>query len=168
MTAPAPVPFAGIVLIDTREQRPYAFTGFRAGARAGHAPLAVTTKVVNLPTGDYSLEGYADRVAIERKSLADLYATLGQGRSRFERELQRLAGMQLGFVVIEAEWRAVVRHPPERSRLAPKSVYCSVIAWQQRYPNVHWWTCPGRRFAEVTTLRILERFWRDQRRAAGG
>jgi hypothetical protein len=36
-----------------------------------------------------------------------------------------------------------------------------VIAWQQRYPRVHWWLCPGRAFAEVTTYRILERYWRD-------
>jgi ERCC4-type nuclease len=116
---------------------------------------------VTLPTGDYSLEGYADRVAVERKTLADLYTTLGQGRERFECELQRLAAMQLGFVVVEADWRTIVRRPPAFSRLNPKTVYRSVIAWQQRFPNVHWWACPNRRFAEVTTLRVLERFQKD-------
>jgi ERCC4-type nuclease len=167
VTDPAPVPFAGTILIDKREQRPYSFAGFHADARAGGVPLAVATRVVCLPTGDYSLEGYGDTVAVERKTLADAYATLGQGRDRFERELERLAQMPFAAVVIEADWRTIIRHPPAHSRLNPKTVYRSVIAWQQRFPNVHWWACPNRRFAEVTTLRVLERFLKDRPGCAG-
>jgi ERCC4-type nuclease len=155
------VTFPAVILIDSREQMPFRFTGLRADAKEGRWPLAVTTRTETLPTGDYSLEGMADRVAVERKSLADLFATLGQDRERFERELVRLAAMQFAAVVVEADWTKILKHPPDFSRLNPKTIFRSVIAWQQRYPRVHWWTCPDRRFAEVVTLRILDRFLKD-------
>jgi ERCC4-type nuclease len=150
--------FPAVVLIDSREQMPFRFTGLRADASDGRRPLAVTTRVETLPTGDYSLEGMSERVAVERKSLTDLFATLGQDRERFERELTRLAEMTFAAVVIEADWLKILKQPPDFSRLNPKTIFRSVIAWQQRFPKVHWWACPDRRFAEVVTLRILERF----------
>jgi hypothetical protein len=105
-------------------------------------------------------------VAIERKSLADLYSTLGQGRQRFARELERLNGYEFTAVVVEAEWSVVIGSPPAYSQLLPKTVYRSVIAWQVRYPKVHWWFVPGRDFAEVTTFRLLERYWKWSHSAA--
>jgi hypothetical protein len=36
-----------------------------------------------------------------------------------------------------------------------------VLAWQQRFVRVHWLFMGSRRLAEVTTLRVLERFYRD-------
>ena len=62
-------------IVDSREQRPYALPG--AVVRA-------------LPAGDYSVEGFEDRVAIERKSKADAYSTLGGARSRFQRAASSL------------------------------------------------------------------------------
>lgn len=116
-----------------------------------------------LRQGDYSLWGCHDRVAVERKSKADLFATLGQGRDRFERELERMASLEFAAVVVEAEWSEVLSDPPRHSDLNPKTVFRSVIAWQQRNPWIHWWFVGGRRMGEVTTLRILERFWKDQK-----
>lgn len=156
-----PVAFPAAVLIDTREQRPYAFAGLTADAHQGGGPLVVETRPATLPSGDYSLDGFADRVAVERKSKADLFGTLGRGRERFERELARLAGMEFAAVVVEAEWSEVFDDPPARSGLAPKCVYRSVLAWQQRFPLVHWLFVPGRDFAEVTTFRVLQRFHTD-------
>jgi ERCC4-type nuclease len=154
--------FPVVVLVDTREQMPFHFTGLRADAKDGRRPLVVSTRVATLATGDYSLEGMADRIAVERKSLADLFATLGQDRERFERELTRLAEMTFAAVVVEADWEKILKHPPDFSRLNPKTIFRSVIAWQQRYPRVHWWMGPDRRFAEIVTLRILERFLKEQ------
>jgi ERCC4-type nuclease len=151
-----------VILIDDRERRPYKFARLRGDARDGHAPLAVASRRVTLPTGDYSIDGLADRVAVERKSLADLYGTLGQRRELFEGELARLNAMDAAFVVVEADWRTILRSPPAHSRLNPKSVFRSVVAWQQRFPRVHWWTCPNRAFGEVVTFRILQRYVRDR------
>ena len=60
------------IAVDTREQRPYQYPG---------------AQVCTLPTGDYSVVGLKDRVAIERKTKADAYSSLGQGRARFRRPL---------------------------------------------------------------------------------
>jgi ERCC4-type nuclease len=149
------------ILIDTREQAPYSFRGFLADANRDNAPLVVPVKTATLQTGDYSIDTMKDQVAVERKSLSDLYGTIGQGRERFERELVRLDDMEFAAVVIEAGWSAIIGHPPTHSELRPKTVYRSIIAWQQRYPRVHWWACDTRTFAERTTLRILQRFWTD-------
>lgn len=53
------------IVIDTREQTPYGFAKYDA------EPIRAA-----LPTGDYSLPGFEDRVAIERKSLDDLVGCL--------------------------------------------------------------------------------------------
>jgi hypothetical protein len=62
--------------------------------------------------------------------------------------------------VIEADWQTLLHDPPANSRLSPKVIFRSVIAWQQEYPRIHWWTAADRRFAEITTFRILERYCR--------
>lgn len=149
------------VAIDTREQAPFAFRGIHSDARQKRKLLLIPTTRKTLHTGDYSIEGYESEITIERKSLEDLYGTLGQGRDRFERELERIASFQHAFVVVEASWMKILESPPPQTRLAPKSVYRSILAWQQRIPHLHWWACHTRRFAEITTFRILERFFRD-------
>ena len=143
-----------IIIADTREQCPYTFTCIAPPPRV---------EVATLNVGDYSLKGLTDKVGIERKSLADCFSTFGQGRVRFQRELERAIGFQFFAVVIEADMHTIVKHPPARSRLNPKTVIASIAAWSMRY-GVHFWTCPNREFAERYTYRLLERFWRDKER----
>lgn len=149
--SPRPQKRRMIIIVDTREQLPYDFACITP-------PPAV--EVATLDAGDYSLKGFEGQVAIERKTLNDAYSTFGQGRRRFQVELERLAGYQFAAVVIEADWHTIVRRPPSRSRLNPKTVVASIAAWSQRY-GVHFWTCPNREFAERWTYRLLERFWKD-------
>lgn len=156
------IDFPVTVVIDSREQRAFDFSGIKADADQGGKIFRVKTVVEGLRSGDYSLEGFENKVAVERKSIGDLFGTLSQDRARFERELCRLACYDFSAVVVEADWRAVLTDPPARSQLNPKTIIRSVIAWQQRYACTHWWFCPDRRFAEVLTLRILERYWKDQ------
>ena len=143
------IPFE--ILVDTREQRPYLFDSIK--------PIPATS-VTTLKTGDYSLSGFSDEIIIERKSLADAFQTFGKGRQRFIRELERMSKYNFAIVIIEADWLTILRHPPARSRLNPKSVYASIVAWMQRY-NVHFMTAPNRAFAEKTTYRLLDRYYRD-------
>jgi ERCC4-type nuclease len=165
-----------IIVCDTREQTPYAFAGLAADAKARNRPLVVHTQRGTLGQGDYSLLGFEAWVAVERKSAADLFGTLGQARRRFERELARLQSLQFAAVVVEAEWSELLKDPPRHSRLNPRTVFRSVVAWQQRFNRVHWSFLPGRRAAEAAVFRILERYWRDKekgrhpsaRRAAPG
>lgn len=149
------------VKIDTREQLGYDFIGLTCDQADGGGSLTVPTVTGTLASGDYSLVGYEDRVACERKSLADLYGTLGGGRERFERELARLALMEFAAVVIEATWPELCSDPPPHTQLPAKIVFRSIVAWSVRYPRVHWFPAGPRRLAEITTFRLLERFVRE-------
>ena len=79
------------IVVDTREKEPYSF------------PLdGVQTIRRKLVAGDYSLDGFEERVAVERKSLADFVSTVIHARSRFTRELTRLQEFEAACVVVEA------------------------------------------------------------------
>ena len=53
-----------VLLIDTREQEPLAFTN-------------LTSMSATMSTGDYSIQGAEDLFAIERKTVVDLVARCG-------------------------------------------------------------------------------------------
>jgi hypothetical protein len=151
------------ILVDGREKAPYRFEGIRADAGQQRRPMLVTTEWQHLVTGDYTISGLQDAVCIERKSLEDLYSTLGQNRDRFEREhermLQIIEGGGLACVVVEADWETAMHWPPQRSQLPPKIVFRTAVSWQVRY-RVPWHFMPDRRFAEIYTFRFLEKFWK--------
>jgi DNA excision repair protein ERCC-4 len=80
-----------VAIIDTREQKPYAFPSGR---------LAMVRRA--LPAGDYSLEGLEGALAVERKSLADFVNTVIGDRDRWKAELAKLTGYRCAAVVVEA------------------------------------------------------------------
>lgn len=76
------------IIVDTREQKPY----WKEGSD-------VIRK--KLDTGDYSIEGYENKIAIERKSLSDLYGSLTSGHKRFARELERSKKLDYFTILID-------------------------------------------------------------------
>jgi DNA excision repair protein ERCC-4 len=104
------------VVVDTREQEPYAFN-----------PAVVTVTRRALPAGDYSLPGYEASISIERKSLADFVASVIQGRARFQRELRALAEYDLGCVVVEGSLGDVLAGR-YRSGASPSAVFGAVLS----------------------------------------
>lgn len=110
------------VLIDTREQRPLAFT--------------VSTERATLPTADYSCRVGAldlrEQVAIERKSISDLCGCIGGERERFERCLERLAKFPYRALVIEGDARKVALGDP-RTKLKPQHIMGSLMAWGMKH-----------------------------------
>jgi len=162
-----------VVLVDSREQAPWQFHGiFTDTPGKPPKPLVVRTRIATLRTGDYSIEkahaaaqghpGTPHACAIERKSLADLWGTLGAGRERFERELQRLSQLDRAVVIVEAGWPDILGnasgHPAELSRLTRKAVLHSIIAWQIEYPQIQWILAGNRAIAERIAWRWLSRF----------
>ncbi len=154
------------IVVDTREQKPWTFQGFEADARDKYAEILVQTERGTLVTGDYSIKGLEDRVTIERKSLNDAFGTFGGDRDRWERELCRLQEVGCASVIVEAGWSSVLRADRPLSTkgrcFTPKMFYRSVISWQIKFSNVHWWFAPTARFAERTCFRILEKFWHER------
>ena len=137
------------VLRDTQEKRPLVFSD------------CVKVRIESLKTGDYTLEGFRDRVTVERKSLDDLVGCCTHERSRFVRELERMKPSRGGFwvsaVVIESGLPELLRHD-YKSKTHPNSVLGSVNRWQARYRVPFVWA--GSRFcAGFAVLSILWNFY---------
>ena len=111
------------VIIDSREQSPFAFHNEKYGVEKAVGTLSI---------GDYSLAGLEDHIAVERKSLPDLVLCLGRERDRFERELQRGAALDAFCVVCEGSWLDLAQGN-YRSQLKPHSACQSVAAFMARY-----------------------------------
>lgn len=173
---PVACPFQ--IVIDSREKRPFSFDGLRANADLGHRPISVEKVVTGIPSGDYTVRMMVDlgglvvpvdwshRIAVERKSLADLFGTILDDRDRFEKELARLDQLQFAAVVVEGQLSDVLSYITPGPVKTPHDVRAtrvdrSILAWQQRFPRVHWRFEPGRARAEEVTFRILERAYRN-------
>ena len=149
----APVKPSGplIVLVDSREQRPFDFS-------APSLP-PVEIRRATLRTGDYSLEGLEGVVAVERKSLNDLVGCLTRGRARFERELERGAALARFAVIVEAAWHDLARGR-YRSQMSPRSAVESVAALQARY-GIPFNFAGDRKAAEYLTISWLRHYHKE-------
>ena len=145
------------ILVDTREQRPFAFSGCRhyEGVTLEAAPLMV---------GDYSLPGLTDKIAVERKELPDLVQCLARERDRFERELARARGLEAFMVVVEASF-ADLTTGAYRSRLNPHAAAQSVLAFQNRY-RAPFFFAGSRPLAEYAAWSFLRQYLLDWQKRA--
>ncbi len=110
-----------VIVIDTREQKPYAFDPDRA-----------PTLTRMLPAGDYSLAGLEEDVAIERKSLDDLVNTVIWEWDRFEKELLVLGTYDAACIVVEGDLTDI-RQGRYRSAAHPNAVLGRLLAIQLRH-----------------------------------
>ncbi len=142
--------FNPTIVIDTREQQPWAFDPV---IQVEHAALAA---------GDYSILTLEDVVAVERKSLGDYVNTVVHDWLRFRKELNRLGGYELACVVVEADLSDVLDHRYE-SEASPESVLgrTNAIFLDHGVP-VFWW---GKR---EHAIRAATNFLRLAYRKLGG
>jgi len=135
------------IITDSREQTPLVFEN-------------LPTERGTLISGDYSVKGFENDFAIERKSIADLCGSLTRGRERFERELHRLRGFDFARVLIVGSPDEVSKHTPNA-----KAIFSSITAMEIR------WRIPFLfEPSPAIAARLVERwswfFWRH-RTAAG-
>ena len=136
-----------VIVIDTREQKPYSFPCNMVKA--------------GLETGDYSLLGHETRIAVERKRPEEMFLCVGKERKRFERELERFVGFEYAAIVIEGNLGDMIR-PSAFSTVSPKTVINSLVSWSVRF-NVHVYFCGTRNLARTLTYRLLQKFWKHRR-----
>ena len=135
------------IIVDTREQTPWPLVGF-------------DTRRGTLHAGDYSLEGYENSVAVERKSHNDAWGCVGGGRRRFEAHLELLAGLDRACIVIECGLGAFQVPPPNQRRVpgkrfvTPAQAVGSYISWSCQYRLPIFW-CDNRQYAERVAVRFL-------------
>lgn len=104
------------VIIDTREQRP-----------VDVSPLKSIRGTV--PFGDYTIRGLEDYVGIERKSLQDLVQCVGRERTRFEKVLHKLQGLDVKAVVVEATWKDL-KDAKWYGKVTSSQVTGTILGWQ--------------------------------------
>ena len=137
-----------LILTDTRETLPYQFTGYDCQVEAA-----------TLITGDYSLPGFSDKVAVERKSLPDLIGCLTTGRERFTKELARARSYDFFCVVVEANM-ADLYTGQYMSKMNPESALQSIMAFRVRYGVAFDW-CGNRAGGEKVTYSLLSKYLRE-------
>lgn len=104
-----------VVLVDTREQTPWAFPD-----------EYVETRRATLNYGDYALEG--DLFSVERKSLDDFVGTVSTGWERFCRELWRMPDALPRVVVVEGTFKRILNHEYSHPAVQPKLVVSRIAA----------------------------------------
>ena len=174
------------VLIDSMEQIPFTFQSIAVDAKDTPADLAQLVKdgeidqeavhfevrksfqALGIGKGDYSILGFDGQCNIERKSKDDAHGTIlgwGDRRRRFETELENLAAMECAAVVVECSFGELLADAPSRGKKTSdenrKILHRQVLSWQQKF-RVPWVFCDSRRLAEISTFRIMQRFYRKQ------
>lgn len=142
------------IICDSREQKPFTFTGAQIYE-------GTTVEAGTLATGDYSLNGLEAAVAVERKSLPDLVGCLAGSRDRFVRELERSRALESFCVIVEAPWEALAKGE-YRSQLRPQAACQSVAAFMARM-RIPFWFCGSRPAAEYCCWSFLRQYAEGQR-----
>lgn len=130
------------IIIDTREQRGYTFEEKNVRRAA-------------LPAGDYSVEGYENLIAIERKSLDDWIGTLLHARGRFGRELTKLKSYAFAAVVIEATPEDILRGA-YTSQMQPQSLLGLTAEFMVRQHPIVVVLAGARPHARLVTEKLLQ------------
>jgi ERCC4-type nuclease len=132
------------IVVDSREQEGYSFS----------CP-SIRKK---LDAGDYSIEGFEDRVAVERKSMDDFVNTVIRGHDRFYHELRNLRSYDHACVVIEGSLRDLLEGN-YRSGAHPNAMLATAIAIDINF-NIPVYFCGDRQSACRFTEEYLKRIYR--------
>ncbi len=127
------------IIVDSHERYAWSFSQQQA-----------VTRRRGLPAGDYAVE-VDDRIVatVERKSLADLVATLTGGRLRYL--MADLASVPHAALVIEDRWSSVFK----LDRVRPSVVAEGLAEAQVRFPTVPIVFCETRQLAQEWGYRFL-------------
>ena len=140
------------VIIDTREQHPLIFK----------SPTVEHIIKKKLEVGDYSIEGFEDKIAIERKSVPDLFQTLGKGHKRFKRELERSKNYEFFAIVVEGAFSRVYNknfEGAEYTRLSGVTVaqICTTLLVKYSIPIIY---CNSREESSMFILSIFKSYYK--------
>jgi len=138
----------GIVIIqDTREQAPLDFRGIEGVDQVDVSGLAY---------GDYAglVNGKLAPIIIERKSIGDLFGTMGAGYVRFKREMERAKKDNMTLILAVEGSYTDVWNGYERSQIEGPSMIKKLDTLYVKY-DLFTWYCESRR---VMARRIVGLF----------
>lgn len=117
------------IIRDTREQSGHGWT-FSAHVPDRRPPRCDGMVVDTLQTGDYSIIGYTDILAIERKAdFAELWGNYSsKKRPAFEAEMERMSTIKHSYMIIESSFTPDIMElsPPQFAKGVPGK---SLVRW---------------------------------------
>jgi hypothetical protein len=144
------------IIIDTREQLPWEF-GYHS------------TSHQKLDTGDYSIAGFEDVLAIERKrSVSEIANNLSE--SRFLDVLDRMSKIRYSFILLEFELNDVLEYPNNsdipkklwsKLRVSGNYILKRLVEIQMQY-GIHIMLCGSIENARRTAVSIMKRVYEQQ------
>lgn len=133
------------IVIDTREKEPYSFSF-----------PSVRKKI---DAGDYSIQGFEDKVSLERKSLIDLVNTVIWSRERFFSELRKLSQIEFCGIVIEGSLRDIIERK-YKTKAHPNAITGTLLSIIIDF-KIPFYFCTDRQASCYFTERYLQRiYWR--------
>jgi ERCC4-type nuclease len=145
------------IIIDTREQKPWTFEHH---AKANN----------KLDTGDYSIEGLENLVAIERKrNVAEFANNITE--KRFVDVVERLSKIPYAFILFEFDMDQVMSYPigsdiPKRLwdkiRISPSFLLKHIVDLQINH-NIRIIFCGNSDNAEKVALSIMRRVYKENK-----
>ncbi len=141
------------IIVDTREQQPWNFK---------HHSIASK----KLDAGDYSLEGFENILAIERKkSVCEIANNVVE--SRFKDALERLGQLKYSFILLEFDLENVLNYPigstlPKRlwdkTKITPTFLLRNILDWELKY-NIKIFFCGSSSNAEQLAEYIFRKIF---------
>lgn len=125
-----------LILRDTRERAGHGWL-FDSHYENHMPPRCIGTAIAKLDTGDYSVKGYEDILAIERKEdLSELWVNYLSDKERLENEFERLAKLKYKWMIIESllvseSWEL---SPPQVRKSVPGK---AMIRWLLKLSVLH-------------------------------
>lgn len=101
-----------VLICDTREQTPLFMP---------KPPKGLIIVRDTLPYGDYSIKGFENLIAIERKTVQDLWTSLTSDAKRFKAELEELAKYERRYILIEGVESEFLSWQPDR-KIHPNTI----------------------------------------------
>lgn len=114
------------IIIDSREQQSPLF---------GRYPKGMTVSCQTLSVGDYSLAGFTDRIAVERKQISDLVPYCSSDHLATKRKMEKLEKLEWAGLIIEAR-ESEVYSPYRFSQVSPESIRQALASFSIKH-KVH-------------------------------
>ena len=149
---PFKIPANFIFLQDSREQMPLFVD----------KPKGLIIKVKALKFGDYSIQGFEDKICFERKQMSDLYSYVGKERDRTVKKLIQLRSLDFAALVVEVSYEDLEIPYSYSSRITPEMIRQFMVSVNIRY-GIHTFCTRDRRQMERYLLDRSIKYFKIQR-----
>lgn len=141
------------IIRDTREQKGKGWN-FKASSNCWGQ------KIEKLDVGDYTIEGLEEVLMIERKTIGDLWGTLGNQTNykRFLREIERAKDHKYKFLIIEGSVVDVNRGYAY-SKVPVENIHAKLISLQIKH-NIHVIFAGRKDIARAYVRRLMHKIFR--------